>query len=155
MKIVDTEFVKHSVGTKPGGKTGPEKGDAFQKVLHDTIEKSHGNPLSPSTRQVTTTVPIHPVQLNNHWAKDSDYAVERVDQFIGLLETYQHKLSQPGATLKDLDRMIADISLEKDRLTPLMNSLEPDNGLRQILNEALVTASREIFKFQRGDYVSD
>ena len=155
MKVMDTNLVKQSIGPKPSGKTGPDNGNAFQKVLHDTIQKTGGTELKPSARPVPATVPIHPAQLNNLLATKTDLAVERIDRFIDMLERYQQKLTEPGATLKDMDRLISDISLEKDRLASLTASLDAEDGLRGILNEALVTASREVFKFQRGDYISD
>ena len=153
MKIVDTDFVKHSTGPKPSGKPGQDKADAFQKVLHETIEKSSKDHLKPSIRPIAATMPLHPARFSGRLATEANVTFERIDRFVDMLEAYQHKLTEPAASLKDMDLMLAELSLEKDRLTHVLNTLDPQDGLRDILNEALVTASREIFKFQRGDYL--
>jgi len=42
---------------------------------------------------------------------------------------------------------------EKDVLAPLMDSLPQGDELKDILNNALVSATVETIKFNRGDYV--
>jgi len=42
---------------------------------------------------------------------------------------------------------------EQEALAPVLNSLPPGDGLKDILNDALVTSSLEVIKFNRGDYV--
>jgi len=42
---------------------------------------------------------------------------------------------------------------EKETLTPVLNSLPPGDGLKDILNDALVNSEVEVIKFNRGDYV--
>jgi len=43
---------------------------------------------------------------------------------------------------------------EKETLAPVLNSLPPEDGLKDILNQALITSSLEVIKFNRGDYVN-
>ena len=44
---------------------------------------------------------------------------------------------------------------EKERMATAMDSLQDGGGLKSILNQTLVTASLEITKFYRGDYVDE
>ena len=43
---------------------------------------------------------------------------------------------------------------ELENLAPELDSLTDDGELKDILNQTLVTASLEISKFYRGDYIS-
>jgi hypothetical protein len=42
----------------------------------------------------------------------------------------------------------------KDTLAPVLDSLPDDEKLKDIANETLVTASLEVTKFYRGDYIA-
>ena len=42
----------------------------------------------------------------------------------------------------------------KETLEPVLDSLPDDEKLKDIVNQTLVTASLEITKFYRGDYIA-
>jgi hypothetical protein len=46
------------------------------------------------------------------------------------------------------------IDQETENLTPILDSLPEDEDLKNIINRTLVTASLEVSKFYRGDYVA-
>jgi hypothetical protein len=71
---------------------------------------------------------------------------------IDLLDRYRHQLADPQQSLKQMDAIIRDIARENDRLASLADSL-PDDAIKRILNQTMVTASLEVTKFYRGDYL--
>jgi hypothetical protein len=50
--------------------------------------------------------------------------------------------------------MMNTIAREKDQLSGLLDSMPNDDGLKHILNQTLITASLEVIKFNRGDYIT-
>jgi hypothetical protein len=43
---------------------------------------------------------------------------------------------------------------EKDQLSSLLNSMPNEDGLKDIVNHTLITASLEVIKYNRGDYIT-
>ena len=84
--------------------------------------------------------------------RDKQVALDRVENFIGLLDQYHQKLADPRINLKNIDPIIREINQEKENLTPVLDSLPDGEELKNIINQALVTATLEISKFYRGDY---
>jgi hypothetical protein len=46
------------------------------------------------------------------------------------------------------------IAKEKDQLSAVLDSMPNEDGLKDILNQTLITASLEGIKFNRGDYIT-
>ncbi len=46
------------------------------------------------------------------------------------------------------------IAAEKDQLSEKLDSISNEDGLKDILNQTLITASLEVIKFNRGDYIT-
>jgi hypothetical protein len=78
----------------------------------------------------------------------------RLDEFLDLLEGYCRKLSNPGVSLKGLESSVQQLEEGRNTLSRALGSLAEGDGLRDVLNEALVTAEIEIFRFRRGDFLS-
>jgi hypothetical protein len=77
-----------------------------------------------------------------------------VGRFLELLDGYRHELANPRVDLKALDGAVRNVEKGMDALKPELGSLPENDGLREIINRALVTASVEIVKFRRGDYLA-
>jgi len=84
---------------------------------------------------------------------DATQGIERAEQFLNLLEEYQRKLGDTGSTLKDFYPLVSSMQSEAARITPLLDSLPDGDALKEILNRAVVTATVEAIKFNRGDYL--
>ena len=93
------------------------------------------------------------IQTNPLFAVQDNPIVEQTENFLDILEEYKDKLLDPQTTLKDIHPLIQRMESEKETLTPVLNSLPPGNGLKDILNDALVNSEVEVIKFNRGDYV--
>jgi hypothetical protein len=71
-----------------------------------------------------------------------------------MLDQYRNKLADPAITLKNMDPIIRQIDQETENLAPVLDSLPEDENLKNIFNQTLVTASLEVTKFYRGDYLA-
>lgn len=80
-------------------------------------------------------------------------AAGRLEHFLELLDRYRQKLVDPRVDLKTLDGAVREVEKGLDALKPAADSLPENDGLRDIINRALVTASVEIVRFRRGDYL--
>jgi hypothetical protein len=94
------------------------------------------------------------IQPTANFELDSQITLDRVENLIDLLDQYRQKLSDPRITLKKIDPLIREIDQQKEKLAPVLDSLPDGEKLRDIVNKTLVTASLEITKFYRGDYIA-
>ena len=78
----------------------------------------------------------------------------RVEHYLDLLDDYRRQLADPRVSLKGLDATLREMEADKDALAPALGSLPEGDGIKDILNRTLVTASLEIIKFRRGDYLT-
>jgi hypothetical protein len=53
-----------------------------------------------------------------------------------------------------MDSIIRQIDQETENLAPALDLLPEDEDLKNIFNQTLVTASLEVTKFYRGDYIA-
>ena len=130
----------------------PPAGQEFGTILKESVENVKKEDLRP--RQTAFINPLSGMQMKTPSESDRQFALERVENLIGLLDEYQRKLADPGITLKNIDPIIMKIDQETENLTPVLDSLPEDEGLKNIINQALVTASLEVSKFYRGDYLA-
>jgi hypothetical protein len=90
-------------------------------------------PLSPEARQTT---------------------VERVDLLLDLLDEYRDQLADPNVTLRHIEPLLNTIAQEREHLSGILDRLPNEDGLKDIVHRTLITASLEVVKFNRGDYIS-
>lgn len=80
-------------------------------------------------------------------------AAKRVEGVLDLLEAYRQKLVDPRVDLTALDGAVREVEKGMEALKPALGSLPENDGLRDIVNRALVAASVEVVRFRRGDYL--
>ena len=130
----------------------PAVGKEFGTILKETVEKARTEVAGQ--RPPTIINSLNGIQPPAFSEMDQQFACDRIEKFIGLLDQYHQKLSDPRINLKNIDPIIREIDQEKENLTPVLDSLPEGEELKNILNRALVTASLEISKFYRGDYMA-
>jgi hypothetical protein len=81
-------------------------------------------------------------------------AANRVERFLDRLDGYRQKLADSRVDLKALDEAVRGVEEGMVALRPALDALPENDGLREIVNRALVAASVEIVKFRRGDYLA-
>ena len=97
---------------------------------------------------------VAPTQLQSVAEVPANRLDGRVERYLDLLDDYRRQLADPRVSLKGLDAMVREMEAGKDTLAPALGSLPEGDGIKDILNRTLVTASLEIIKFRRGDYLT-
>lgn len=138
----------------PETKTAPQPpaDKEFGAILKESVENVKKEDTAPC--QTTFINPLTGVQMSPSSKVDKQFTVDRIENLIGLLDQYRHKLADPGITLKNIDPIIRKIDRETQNLAPVIDSLPEDEDLKNIINQTLVTASLEVGKFYRGDYIA-
>ena len=152
MKIYDNDQIPKNL--YPETRTNPQlpADKEFGTILKESVENSKQDVTG--TRQTTFINPLSGVQMSTSSNFDKQYAIDRTENLIGLLDQYRHKLADPGITLKNIDPIIREIDRETDNLAPVLDTLPEGEELKNIINQTLVTASLEVTKFYRGDYIA-
>ena len=97
---------------------------------------------------------VAPTQIQSVAEAPANRLAGRVEHYLDLLDDYRRQLADPRVSLKGLDATVREMESGKDALAPALGSLSEDDGIKDILNRTLVTASLEIIKFRRGDYLT-
>ena len=152
MKIYDNDQITKNL--YPEARTKPQlpADKEFGTILKESVENSKQDVTG--TRRTTFINPLSGVQMSTSSNFDKQYAIDRTENLIGLLDQYRHKLADPGITLKNIDPIIREIDRETDNLAPVLDTLPEGEELKNIINQTLVTASLEVIKFYRGDYIA-
>jgi len=151
MKIDNHDSTIKNLYPETKAKSQFSSGHEFGTILKETVENTKKADEGP--RQTAFINPLAGVQLTTSVSPDSQFSIERIENLIDLLDQYRRKLADPQINLKQMDPIIKEIARENDHLAPVAGSLSDDNELKDILNRVRVTASLEIAKFYRGDYI--
>jgi AAA domain len=145
-ELLKTQYSgKTSLNEKPNA-------DEFSAMFKEAIDDDPSKNIEGSKKSQMLNSAAQ-VQFNTPFAVQNAPLVERTEKFLDLLEEYQNTLMDPRAGLRDVHPLIEKLESEKEALVPLLGSLPEGEGLKEVLNNALVTSSVEVFKFNRGDYV--
>jgi len=150
MKILPHNILPGTEQQKTGAgrrATGNEFHDILQEKI-STSSKPEGRTMTLPPVQHIPTMQFDPI-LNI----DKAQSVERVEQFLNILEDYQKKLGDTNSTLKGFYSLVSKMESEAAKLKPLLDSLPDGDRLKDLLNRAVVTATVEAIKFNRGDYL--
>jgi len=150
MKIDNNEQIMKSLYPQETAKSRPAGEKDFGTILNETVKKAPKTDAAP--RQTAFINPQAGVRLTTPGSPDPRFSVERIENMIDLLDQYRYKLADSRINLKQIDSIIGKIARENDSLATLADSL-PDDEIKNILNRTRVTASLEVTKFYRGDYL--
>ena len=140
-------------GKAPAKDTGSIKGgDLFRQTLDKALEPlqdKEAPPLSapPSLEEVTAS------EYYPRTSAPESTLQERTGDLLDLLDRFSSQLENPDITLKAMEPTIHDLKACADKLMKDADDVPGDSPLREIAREAAMTADKEYFKFQRGDYV--
>lgn len=124
----------------------------FKNILKESVEKSTDNPSK--TRPTTLLDPISAIRFSPISPQNKHITVDRIENLINLLENYRQQLKNSNVTLRTLEPLMNRIAAEKDQLSKELDSIPGEDGLKDILNQTLITASLEVIRFNRGDYIT-
>ena len=152
MKIDPNQEILKSAYTdktiRPDKPADNEFGTMLKDAINNDPSRTNSGNMNP---QMITRIPN--IQINPLFAVQDNPIVEQTENFLDILEEYRNKLLDPQTTLRDIHPLVQRMESEKETLTPVLNSLPPGDGLKDILNDALVNSEVEVIKFNRGDYV--
>ena len=153
MKILNNEQVLNTFQSELNSKAQPMSGEKeFGVILNETVEKK--STVALASMQTTFVNSLPGFQPAPPSPSDHQFTANNIEDMINLLDQYRDKLADPRITLKQIDPVIMEMSREMENLAPVLDSLPAEDGLRNILNQTMVTISLEISKFYRGDYIS-
>lgn len=150
MKIVPQDIL-NKVNSQKTNHARKPSGQNFDVILQQEFDKS----LSP----VTATGSLPPLQAVTNTRFDimpeikRSHNIERVEQFLTVLENYQEGLNDPSTNLKDLHSITTRLERNISEMTPILDSLPDGDPLKDVLNRTVVTSTVEVIKFNRGDYL--
>ena len=152
MKILNNEQVLKSYQQDLKTDAQPSAGKKFGAILNEAVKNTPTE--NPIPLQTAFNHPVPGLQGVSLSATDLRFAADRIEDMINLLDRYRQKLADNRISMKQLDPDIKEMSRGMENLTRVLDSLPADEGLKDILNRAMVTISLEIGKFYRGDYIS-
>jgi hypothetical protein len=126
----------------------------FNTILGEKVGKTGGTDNVSKTSAAIhpfATTPVKPISLPT--SGQVVPLVDRIDQFVDLLDGYRQKLGDPRASLREIQPLLNDISAAKEKLVPELEGLDEGNALKEVLNSSLITATTEIMRFNQGDYI--
>lgn len=124
----------------------PAAANDFGEILKQTIDQT-------SSASGPASGPAAAIRCQPLRSTPELSAVGRLEGFLDLLEGYCQKLSNPRVSLKGLEASVRQLEAGRDTLSRTLGSLPESDGLREVLNQTLVTAEVEIIRFRRGDYL--
>jgi len=145
-EIIKSNYPDKSQRSEKGSNTD------FKNILKESVEKSapHATQIQPPS----SINPLSSVGFESELPKDKFYTINRVENLINLLDDYRKQLADPAITLRSIEPVMKTIMKEKDQLSSLLDSMPNEQGLKDIVNRTLITASLEVIKFNRGDYIT-
>ena len=152
MKIHNNDQIFKNLYPETKTATQPPAEKEFGNILKESVENVKKE--NTGSRPTSFVSPLSGVQMIRTSKFDKQFAIDRTENLIGLLDQYRHKLADPGTTLKNIDPIVRKIDQETENLAPVLDSLPEDEDLKNIVNQTLVTASLEVSKFYRGDYIA-
>ena len=147
MKIVGNESLPWRVQAEKAPLVESTAVAGFGDLLKRAIDRT--------TAADRTSAPSAAIGVSPSSALTADPSIpDRIEGFLDLLDGYCQKLSNPWVSLKGLSSGVQRLEEERDTLSGVLGSLPEGDGLKDILNQALVTAEVEIIRFRRGDYLT-
>ncbi len=164
MKIQDGKNIRQAIKPESQNKID-KKGDAFKKILSGIQSKVEGTrekkPLSADEIQkinlrlhnASTISRLEASSFSESIGKFESGEIEKVEQFLDLLESYAQALSDPKKNLRDIAPLIKSLESEKGKLAELGEKLPDENILKDVVNQTAILATVEVLKFNRGNYL--
>jgi len=78
--------------------------------------------------------------------------LREMEGLLDLMDRYLQEMDNPRNSLQDVHPLVIEMTDRAQAMLPFLDSLAEGDGLRDLLNRMLVTATVEAIKFNRGDY---
>lgn len=152
MKIYgNDEIIKNSYADKAPQKEQTQNAD-FKNILKASVERT--TPHSAKIERPALINSLSAIRFDPPAPEDKSATVERVDNLLNLLDNFRKQLADPQVTLRSIEPVMNTIVKEKEQMSSVLDSLTNEDGLKDIVNRTLITASLEVIKYYRGDYIT-
>jgi hypothetical protein len=151
MKINGSDEILRSGFADKALRREQDQKDGFKNILKASVERTTSNPAKIQSAALANPVPA--IRFQTPSPEYKRLTVERVDNLLNLLDDYRNQLADPQVTLRSIEPVMKMIDREKEQLSSVLDSLTEEDGLKDIVNRTLVTASLEVMKYNRGDYI--
>ena len=145
------EIIKNSYADKTAQKEQARKAD-FKDILKASVERTTHH--SAKIQRPPLINPVSAIRFHPLSSEDKSTTVEHVDNLLNLLDNYRKQLADPQVTLRSIEPVMNTIVKEKEQMSSVLDSLTNEDGLKDIVNRTLITASLEVIKYYRGDYIT-
>jgi hypothetical protein len=145
------EIIKNGYTDKALGKEQAQNDD-FKNILKASVERTphhQAKTQPPALMQPISAIKFQPLPPEN-----KSITIERLDNLLNLLDNYRKQLADPQVSLRRMEPLMNTIEKEKEQLSSLLDAIASEDGLKDIVNRTLITASLEVIKYNRGDYIT-
>ena len=148
MKInpLDKQQLIKTNGTAPRSGVQAEN---FGRVLEKTLQSTPAAPRVTPARSMASPI-LNGIQP---YVDVRQEVYHRLDRILGTFENYQVLLGDQRSSLKNISHIMDELKVEGQDLEAMLAKVGDEDPLKSILNETLVTVSKEIFQFESGAYV--
>ncbi len=122
----------------------------FGAILDETIAET--SQTDTGTRKTAMVESMSGIQFDSPPLMNENPLIEKTEKLLDTLDNYREKLQNPEVSLEDIKPLVNTMEMENEGLTSALNSLPDGDGLKDVLNEAMIASSLEVTKFNRGDY---
>jgi hypothetical protein len=145
MKIDSSDKVLHSIPNSVIKSKGDAPATSFADLLAQTAQAA-------SPKQVSAPPTLQPV-VRPAMTTPSGEVYRSAEKMLDAMERYQHLLTDSQADLRAVEPAVRQLQKEAVSLEPLLAGMDDANPLVGIAREVLITASKEIARFEGGVYV--
>jgi len=152
MKINGNDEIIKSGYTDKSLQKEPAQNDDFKNILKASVERTAHH--QAKTQSSTLMQPISAIKFSPLPPENKRIAIDRLDNLLNMLDNYRKQLADPQVSLRRIEPLMNAIEKEKEQLSSVLDSLASEDGLKDIVNRTLITASLEVIKYNRGDYIT-
>ena len=95
---------------------------------------------------------VAPMQLQPTSVPDPTQMVSHIENLLNTLEIFQQKLGDPNVPLQDLQGIVGELNQQQAQLAPSLDAMDEENGLKDLLNQTLVTTSMAVTRYENGAF---
>ena len=154
MKINNTDETLKSIYGETSKKNEKTDDNQFAEILKKTLSPTDESKPVYQNHQILRSTPLPDIQPLKALGTDKSTIVERVHNFLDVLDDYRRKLGDPRVSLKEVDPVINRLEIENENLKPVLESLGDEDELKEILNNLLINASLEVIRYRQGEYIN-
>jgi hypothetical protein len=146
MKITGNGDLPHRIQYDQTAFSPPVGANGFGEIFKQTLARAAE--AGPASSLAASGSVASPRSVAEHSSAD------RLEGFIDLLEGYCRKLANPRVGLTGLEASVQQLEEGRNALARELGTLPEGDGLKDVMNQTLVTAEVEIMRFRRGDYLA-